>query len=334
VLAQLAEHWGQSWWQEVILLLVGLEEPSRFKAFMTQVVKLPAFSDDPDMAEHCLEDAAEIDWTPFLDLLAAAPGKDSQLWDRQLTALRILDRHAKDRVKPLAGNLKDHPMPQIRQRFSVQHRHQDENVVVHGDIQYEMVKIPGGRITIESSEIVLDPFYMGRYPVTNRQYALYLKANPEAKEPEYWGDREYNGESQPVVGVSWDEVRDFAQWTGLALPSEAQWEFACSGGTSTLFYTGDTEEDLARAGWYKSNSGDRLHPVGEKEPNVYGLYDMHGNVWEWTIDKIGGSSRVVRGGAFYDPAEGCRSAYRSGCLPSSRGRFLGFRLVLLPGQQA
>ena len=333
VLAQLAEHWGQSWWQEVILLLVGLEEPSRFKAFITQVVKLPAFSNDPDMAEHCLEDAAEIDWTPFLDLLAAAPGKDSQLWDRQLTALRILDRHAKDRVKPLAGNLKDHPMPQIRQRFSVQHRHQDENVVVHGDIQYEMVKIPGGRITIESSEIVLDPFYMGRYPVTNRQYALYLKANPDAREPEYWGDREYNGESQPVVGVSWDEARDFAQWAGLALPSEAQWELACRAGTTTRFYTGDADEDLARAGWYTDNSGDRLHPVGEKEPNAYGLYDMHGNVWEWTIDKFGGASRVIRGGAFIDPAELCRSAYRYFIHPSNRIPDLGFRLVLLPGRQ-
>jgi len=334
VLTQLAEHWGQSWWQEVILLLVGLEEPSRFKAFMTQVVKLPAFSDDPDMAERCLEDAAEIDWTPFLDLLAAVPGKDPQLWDRQLTALRILDRHAKERLSPLAGNLEDHPMPQIRQRFSIEHRRQDDEVVVHGDIQYEMVKIPGGRITIESSETALDPFYMGRYPVSNRQYALYLKANPDAKEPEYWSHREYNGESQPVVGVSWDETLDFAQWAGLALPSEAQWEFACRAGATTLFYTGDAYEDLAQPGWYKDNSGGRLHPVGEKEPNAYGLYDMHGNVWEWTIDKIWGSNRVVRGGAFISPAEYCQSAYRSGFHPSFRSPYLGFRLVLLPGQQA
>lgn len=317
----------------MILLLVGLEEPSRFKAFMTQVVKLPAFSDNPDMAERCLEDAAEIDWTPFLDLLAAAPGKDPQLWVRQLTALRILDRHAKDRLKPLAGNLETHPMPQIRQRFSIQHRRRDDAVVVHGDIQYEMVKISGGKITIESAENVLDSFYMGLYPVTNRQYALYLKATPKAKEPEYWGAREYNGESQPVVGVSWDEARDFAQWSGLSLPSEAQWEFACRAGTPTRFYTGDTDEDLARAGWYEANSGGRLHPVGEKEPNAYGLYDMHGNVWEWTIDKRGGSDRVIRGGAFHFGAVLCRSAFRCGYLPSRRNRILGFRLVLLPGRQ-
>ena len=304
-----------------------------FKAFMTHVVKLPAFFDNPEMAERCLEDAAEIDWTPFLDLLAAAPGKESQLWNRQLTALKILDRHAKDRLESLAADLENHPMPQIRQRFSVQHRRQDEDVVVHGDIQYEMVKIPGGRITIESSEIEIDSFYMGRYPVTNRQYAFYLKANPNAREPKYWGDREYNGESQPVVGVSWDEARDFAQWAGLVLPSEAQWEFACRAGTTTQFYTGDADEDLARAGWYKDNSGGKLHPVGEKEPNAYGLYDMHGNVWEWMTDKIWGTDRVFRGGAFYFPAEGCRSAYRYGFLPSKRIPFLGFRLVLLPGRQ-
>ncbi len=338
VLTQLAEHWGQSWWQEVILLLVGLEEPSRFKAFMTQVVKLPAFSNDPGMAERCLEDAAEIDWTPFLDLLAAAPGNDPQLWARQLTALRILDRHAKDRLKPLASDLENHPMPQIRQRFSVQHRRQEEAVQVHGDIQYEMMKIPGGRIIIESSEIALDAFCMGRYPVTNRQYALYLKANPQVEEPRYWGDREYNGESQPVVGVSWDEARDFAQWAGLALPSEAQWEFACRAGTTTRFYTGDTDEDLARAGWYKDNSGGRLHSVGEKEPNAYGLYDMHGNVWEWTTDfykvfKGLGAGRVIRGGAFAAPAGLCRSAYRYFTHPCYRDQYLGFRLVLLPGQQ-
>ncbi|WP_321492403.1 SUMF1/EgtB/PvdO family nonheme iron enzyme [uncultured Desulfobacter sp.] len=333
VLAQLAEHWGQSWWQEVILLLVGLEEPSRFKAFMAQVVQLPSFSDNPEIAERCLEDAAEIDWTPFLDLLAAEPGKDSKLWDRQLTALKILDRHAKERLKPLTGDLENHPMPQIRQRFSAEHLRQDNEVLIHGDIQYEMVRIPGGRITIESSEFTIDPFYMGRYPVTNRQYALYLKANLKAKEPEYWGDREYNGESQPVVGVSWDETRDFAQWAGLALPSEAQWEFACRAGTMTRFYTGDTDEDLARAGWYRGNSGDNLHPVGEKEPNAYGLYDMHGNVWEWTTDKIGGSLRVIRGGSFLNPAVSCRSASRRCFHPSGRDRDWAFRLVLLPGRQ-
>jgi len=338
VLAQLAEHWGQSWWQEVILLLVGLEEPSRFKAFMTQVVKLSAFSDHPEMAERCLEDAAEIDWTPFLELLAASPGKDSKLWDRQLTALKILDRHAKERLRPLAGELETHPMPQIRQRFSIEYRRQDNEVQIHGDIQYEMVKIPGGRITIGNSEIILDPFYMGRYPVTNRQYAFYLKANPNAKEPEFWGDREYNGESQPVVGVSWDEARNFAQWARLVLPTGVQWEYACRAGTTTLFYTGDADEDLARAGWYRDNSGGRLHPVGEKEPNAYGLYDMHGNIWEWTTDVYNeirtlGAFRVLRGGTFDGSALDCRSVYRFGFPPSVRYRSLGFRLVLLIGRQ-
>jgi formylglycine-generating enzyme required for sulfatase activity len=227
---------------------------------------------------------------------------------------------------------------------------------------YELVRIPGGEFLMGSPDSeedhdknegpqhqvrVLD-FYMGRYPVTNEEYGRFLEEDPEATEPEYWGDRDYNHPRQPVVGASWKDAKQYAQWAGLQLPSEAQWEYACRADTQTMFYSGDTEEDLDRVGWYYENSGFELHPVGEKKPNAFGLYDMHGNVDEWVeddfhknyqgapldgsawIDTPRGSDRVFRGGGWNVPAEDCRSAFRGGYDPDFRNEDLGFRLVLLP----
>ena len=146
------------------------------------------------------------------------------------------------------------------------------------------------------------------------------------------------------MGVSWEDARRYAKWAGLRLPSEAEWEYACRAGTSTRYYTGDTEEDLKRAGWYEANSGNQTHPVGEKEANGFGLYDMHGNVWEWTeddwhgnykgapddgrpwIDDPRGSDRVIRGGSWGSVAQHCRSAIRGYGGPGDRDDDVGFRL--------
>jgi formylglycine-generating enzyme required for sulfatase activity len=166
----------------------------------------------------------------------------------------------------------------------------------------------------------------------------------------YWADRQYNQPKQPVVGVSWYDAKKFAEWAGLQLPSESQWEYACRAGTTTRYFTGDSQADLDQAGWYAGNSGDKLHPVGGKEPNAFGLYDMHGNVWEWCedqwhesyegapkdgsawVDREKGADRVFRGGAWCIIAVICRSAYRDWDRPDNRDDGLGFRLVRLPGQ--
>ena len=187
-------------------------------------------------------------------------------------------------------------------------------------------------------------FYMGRYPVTNKEYGLYLQENPDSREPEYWANRQYNQPRQPVVGVSWDDANKYAKWAGLRLPTEAEWEYACRANTQTRYYPGDKEEDLDRAGWYYKNSGGQLHPVGEKEPNSFGLYDMHGNVWDWVedymhdnynggpndgsawIDSPRGSIRVFRGGSWNYVAQYCRSADRNAVSPDYRYYDLGFRL--------
>jgi len=138
--------------------------------------------------------------------------------------------------------------------------------------------------------------------------------------------------------------------TGYRLPTEAEWEYACRAGTQTSFYSGETEADLTRVGWYGNqgnpggNSGGETHPVRQKEPNAWGLYDLHGNVWEWcgdwglgdypreaVTDPTGpsrGGRRVVRGGSWwFDPVR-CRSAYRNWVRPVNRYGGLGFRVVL------
>jgi formylglycine-generating enzyme required for sulfatase activity len=236
----------------------------------------------------------------------------------------------------------------------------------------ELMLVPGGPFLMGSTsddasansrekpqhEVWLDDFYLARTPVTNSQYAEYLAAT-NAPEPEYWHDHDFNDPDQPVVGVSWQEAQEYCRWAGLSLPTEAQWEYACRAGTSTQFWSGDTEEDLTRVGWYAGNSGRRLHRVGEKEPNGFGLHDIHGNIWEWCEDgwtddyegarrRRGDGLRILperilpeghdqersrRGGSFRYAAHYARSRSRHHSPPERRSVNLGFRPALKMGER-
>lgn len=224
----------------------------------------------------------------------------------------------------------------------------------------EFVYIPAGTFVMGSPEnesyrdaneiqhrvTLTKRFYMQTTEVTQAQWQTSMGGNPSV----FKGC----GDDCPVETVSWNDVQQFIDKLNrkesgrrYRLPTEAQWEYAARAGTQTPYYTGVSASDLDRAGWYNENATKTPHPVARKEPNRWGLYDMHGNVWEWCQDRYGkypkenvtdpsgpssGPSRVIRGGSWLNSARGSRSACRPRRGPAYRGGNLGFRLVLLPGQ--
>jgi formylglycine-generating enzyme required for sulfatase activity len=197
---------------------------------------------------------------------------------------------------------------------------------------------PRHRVTISQ------PFYLGIHPVTQAQWEAVMGSNSSRFEGK---------PDHPVEHVSWDEVQQFLRRLNerqdgniYRLPSEAQWEHACRAGSTVAYCFGDEEGQLGEYAWYGDNSGNSTHPVGQKKPNAWGLYDMHGNVWEWVQDWYGpytadpvtdpsgpttGANRVIRGGSWSYPAWCARSADRGGVHPGLRGDGLGFRCLSSPG---
>ena len=210
-------------------------------------------------------------------------------------------------------------------------------MVKHG---VEYVLIPGGTFMMGSSdpddpsderpqhEVTLDAFYMARTELTNAQYALYVNANPDAPRPEYWGNPRYDHPDQPVAGLHWRHAKAYCEWAGCRLPTEAQWEYAARGGTTTTYWFGKDDEELERFAWFRDNSGSRPHSVAKKGANAFGLYDMAGNLWEWTAEtfsdytisprsgdgarrqSVRASEYLIRGGGYEDLGNNLRSANR------------------------
>ena len=185
------------------------------------------------------------------------------------------------------------------------------------------------------------PFLMQTTPVTEGQWARVMG------ETDSEGGAQLEEDDQPVNQVTWNEAVDFCQRLSkkdgktYRLPTEAEWEYACRAGTTTRFYTGDDDADLNQAAWYSGNC-EQTHPVGQKQPNAWGLYDMHGNVREWcsdfygpyegdTVDPKGPTSgvpHVLRGGSWLYTPQDCRAAFRSRLVPEYRGSLIGFRVCV------
>ncbi len=231
-------------------------------------------------------------------------------------------------------------------------------------VTLDMVAIPGGAFMMGSPEtekerssnegpqrsVTVPAFFMAKYPVTQAQWQAVMGNNPSY----------FKGANRPVESVSWHEAVEFCQklsqrmGKNYRLPSEAEWEYACRAGTTTSFYFGETiTPDLANYnGDYTYGNGpkgvyrEKTTDVGSFPPNAFGLYDMHGNVWEWCQDvwhenynsaptdgsawESGGDShlRLLRGGYWYDNPRNCRAAYRHCNSPGNRNNYIGFRFAV------
>ena len=214
-------------------------------------------------------------------------------------------------------------------------------------------RLPPGRFLMgessHSHEVLLtQTFEIGIYAVTQSQFQTVMGVNGAA----------FTGPTNPVENVSWEAAVEFCRRLNLIpaeraegytyrLPTEAEWEYACRAGTITRYSFGDSEARLQDYAWYDKNSNGMTHPVGEKQPNPWGLYDMYGNVWEWCSDWYcekkmeastnpagppAGKMRVNRGGSWYSFSGICRSAGRSKNSPAYRDNGIGFRVVRNPGR--
>jgi formylglycine-generating enzyme required for sulfatase activity len=221
------------------------------------------------------------------------------------------------------------------------------------------------------------PFYLGMYHVTQGEYEKLMGVNPSAftenqidlsvfnpplSETEVKarldGRKKVLGKDtsrHPVETVNWQGALEFCRRLSAMpaeraagrvyrLPTEAEWEYACRAGTTTRWYCGDDEAALVEVAWFNRNGGQMTHPAGQKRPNAWGLYDMHGNAYQWCADwfspdyykqsppsdppgPLAGSARAMRGSDFHYQASFCHSAYRSARGPDCRYCNTGFRVV-------
>jgi formylglycine-generating enzyme required for sulfatase activity len=196
-------------------------------------------------------------------------------------------------------------------------------------------------------------YYLGVMEVTQEQYEYLMGTNPSHFQKRVI--RKSDSSIYPVEWVSWEDAVEFCKRLSdlpeekeagrvYRLPTEAEWEYACRAGSKTAFGFGESAKSLGGYAWFAGNSNSQTHPVGEKKPNAWGIYDMHGNVWEWCSDWYGaeypkgivgdpagpreGSYRVARGGSWDDKAAGCRSAVRGGSTPDDRRNSYGFRVAM------
>jgi formylglycine-generating enzyme required for sulfatase activity len=232
----------------------------------------------------------------------------------------------------------------------------------------QWVEIPGGTFLMGSPanepgrqgdedqiQVEVSAFKMSKYEITFAQYDLFCEATGRAKPK----DNTWGRENRPVININWVDADAFAKWLGCRLPTEAEWEYACKAGSDTPFNTGNnlTTDQANYDGNYPYNGNatgsyrQKTSPVGSFSPNAWGLYDMHGNVWEWCADDWHDSyegapidsqiwtedvtnheedeipNKLLRGGSWVNFAGACQSANRNIGFARGRNDSVGFRVV-------
>ena len=231
--------------------------------------------------------------------------------------------------------------------------------MIENSIGMTFVRIPGGTFLMGSPpdehgrfqgetqhEVTVSrDFYLGVRAVTQAEYAKVIGANPSFFQvsPDHPVDNVSHSDAQRFCRMLSRRRDEQTAGRRYRLPTEAEWEYACRAGAKTAFSFGNDAADLGLHAWYKSNSNKMTHAVGGKKPNAFGLYDMHGNVFEWCSDWYAGyssgrltdprgpetgSSRVLRGGSWYNAPGVVRCAFRYYDAPDFRNYLNGFRLLL------
>ena len=209
-------------------------------------------------------------------------------------------------------------------------------VRILNSLSVDMVLIKKGTFMMgdkgEQKKVTIkNDFYMGKYPVTIAEYMHFIKDTKKDDSRE-WKEEQYN---HPIIEISWEDATDYCKWLSAKteenyrLPTEAEWEYSCRAGTKTKWSFGDDESELEKYAWYNKNSDRKTHEVGKKDSNPWGLYDMHGNVWEWCEDWYNDkkTTKVLRGGSWYFNAIDTRSSSRNWFNPANRISNRGFRLL-------
>ena len=243
-------------------------------------------------------------------------------------------------------------------------RQEQERLRIIAGISQNMVNISAGTFWMGATDadqfkqtnelprhqVTLAAFAIGKYPITQAQWQAVMGNNPS----------QFQGADRPVENVSWDDAQEFCRRLNASnfrslgdfgsltfrLPTEAEWEYACRAGTQTIWHFGNDPAQLGNYAWFDGNSGGETHPVGQLQPNAWGLYDMLGNVWEWCADWFDeqyyanspqespqgpseGQYRVVRNAGWFNEPYSCRSsARRAGNNPDCRSEGIGFRVAI------
>ena len=346
----------------VRLYLVEMDEPAGAATFVGETLDeatrkyVPAAAKPPEEApELACKELGE--WYRGLADEATAPASKGAMLERAKAYYeRFMDLHKADDLARTAATLMLKKiddalarLPSAAEKFSPLTLTLD----LGKGVTMKLVRIRPGRFIMGSPDsekgrrddegpqhgvVITKPFYLGVTKVTQAQYEAVMGKNPSHSQ--------FRGPTNPVVGVSWNDAvlfcRKLSAKTGkiLRLPTEAEWEYACRAGSMTRYSFGDSESALVAYAWYNANSESRPHPVAQKKPNAWGLYDMHGNVWEWCADWYGtyptgratdpqgvasGGERATRGGSWGVSAAICRCAKRTGRAPTYGEGGLGFR---------